>query len=325
MKRILALFLALLLLTACGESAPAETETVTEAEPPASGATQMYQYSTTVETEKPELDETTKALIAAYRRDPTQENYDALRAQVGVNYDAVLAKKMDKLEELKQTAKEQSKIDEMQNIVDEMVRDREDRIDATMLRFADPRLNPYSETADGFVPVMGAGENIYIAATPVTIGQFRDFLSETNLAFNLPEGADDLPITNVSYTVAEDYCAYLSKNDPTATYRLPTEAELEFAAGHMPKDVERNCANVNGGLTSVYAYPDSVGASGGLDFWGNVWEWTSTDRDGGKAVKGGAYDSPATDCRTENREQSRDPASHGYPNVGFRPIMEPRS
>ena len=83
------------------------------------------------------------------------------------------------------------------------------------------------------------------------------------------------------------YCAWLTKNAPAHTYRLPTEGEWEFAAGHMPKDADFNCG-VGDTLQPVDAYAQTKGACGGIDFWGNCWEWTSTARGKGKnAVKGG--------------------------------------
>ena len=60
--------------------------------------------------------------------------------------------------------------------------------------------------------------------------------------------------------------------------------------------------------------------------WGNVWEWTSSvmiaqvGTEKGKkvyAVKGGAWDSRRTSCRTEDREEGRI-AGSVYANVGFR-------
>ena len=291
----------------------------------------MYQYSSTVEKEKPELDEVTKQLIAAYRQSPTQENYDRLREQVGINYDKVLAKKQGKLEELKLTAKEQSKIDEMQVIVDEMIRDRENRIDQSMRRFTDGRLRPGSSTAvDGYVPVMGAGENIYISETPVTNAEYAVFVTETGhrapsgwIGCSYPDGQADYPVVSISLADAEAYCAWLSESDQGAVYRLPTESEWEYAAGHMPKDADMNSGGVEQDVTSVYAYTQTTGASGAVDLWGNVWEWTSTNRnaDGTRAVKGGAWNTPKTNCRTENRAESRDPAL-AYTDVGFRPIRE---
>ena len=71
----------------------------------------MHRFSTTVEKERPQLNEETKRLIALCRRDPTEENLAALRHQVAANYDAVVARKKAKLEELK---RHQSKIDDAQ-------------------------------------------------------------------------------------------------------------------------------------------------------------------------------------------------------------------
>ena len=97
----------------------------------------LHRFSTTVEKERPHLNQETKDLIAAYRRDPSDANYAALRKQVAKNYDAVVARKKAKLEELKRTARHQSKVDEMQVIVDEMLRDREQRIDASIAKTVD--------------------------------------------------------------------------------------------------------------------------------------------------------------------------------------------
>ena len=289
----------------------------------------MYQHSTTVEKEKPELDDETKQLIANYRKNPTQENYDLLRAQVAINYDKVLAKKQVKLDELRQTAKDVSKITEMEEIVSEMIRERENRINQSMSRFTDLRLRPGSGTAvDGYVPVMGAGQNVYIAQTPVTNEQYAIFLAETGHAApqgwtngTYPEGHEDDPVVQVSMKDAEAYCVWLSGKDDTASYRLPTEAEWELAAGHMPKDADMSC-DAHNGISSVYAYPQTVGASGGLDFWGNTWEWTSTPKTSTEMeVKGGAWNAPKTSSRTENRDESRD-GRQGYDDVGFRVVKE---
>lgn len=102
------------------------------------------------------------------------------------------------------------------------------------------------------------------------------------------------------------------------TYRLPNESEWELAAGHMPKDADFNCG-VNDGRTSVEEYAKVTrGAHGAVDFWGNVWEWTTTVRsDSTLGVKGDAWDSARTDCRTEHRKEGR-AASQGYKDVGFR-------
>ena len=288
-----------------------------------------YKYSTTIEKERPELDDVTKQLIAEYRKNPTEENKQKLRAKIGESYDAVVEKKIAKLNELKATAKEQGKIDEMQVIVDEMLRDRENRIDQALSRFMDERLTPNARTnVDGFLPVLGAASNVSIAYTTVTNADYEKFVIATghiapNYFINKKAPADKLnyPVTNVSYNDAVEYCEWLSKNDATVNYRLPTEMEWEQAAGHMPKDADFNSGNI-AILMPVDTYKNTLSASGAIDMWGNVWELTSTERTTDKVVvKGGAYNTGRTECRTENRDESRD-KNKGYENVGFRIVRE---
>jgi len=297
----------------------------------------MHKFSTVVEKERPELDETTKRLIAEYRRDPSEANRRALRRQVEKRYDAVVARKKAKLEELKRTARDRSKVEEMQVIVDEMIRDRENRIEQTMKRFADPRLKPDArKTQDGFLPVIGAAQNLSIARTPVTNREYAVFLKDTKRKAPsdwkngaCPAGKEDHPVVNVSYEDATAYCQWLSRRDGRCVYRLPTAEEWEIAAGHMPKDADFNCGE-NDGTTPVTQYSGTLSACGAVDMWGNVWEWTSSDivasvgAEKGKkvkAVKGGSWASKRTSCRTEAREEGRAP-SHRSKTVGFRVARE---
>ena len=298
----------------------------------------LHRFSTTVERERPQLNQKTKDLISAYRRDPSDANRVALRRQVAANYDAVVERKKAKLEELKRTARHQSKVDEMQTIVDEMLRDREQRIESSMARFTDPRFRPgLRDSKDAYLPVLGAkGNDVSIGRTPVTNGEYVKFLRDTGRTAprdwkdgEMPKGKDCHPVVNVSHDDALAYCAWLTKTSkpkrqsPGYTYRLPTEAEWELAAGHMPKDADFNCG-AGKCIVSVDAFEATKGACGGIDFWGNCWEWTSTKRvNGANAVKGGAFDSRRTECRTEARSESRK-ADSSYHNVTIRIIRECR-
>ena len=85
-----------------------------------SGA-KLFKYSSTIEKERPQLNDETKRLIANYRQNPTAENWNALRRQAEINYDKVVERKKAKLEELKMTARHTSKIEEMQQIVDQIL------------------------------------------------------------------------------------------------------------------------------------------------------------------------------------------------------------
>ena len=290
----------------------------------------LHRFSTTIEKERPRLNDETRQLIAAYRRDPSEANYAALKAQVERNYDAVVARKKAKLEELKRTARDRYKVEEMQTIVDEMLRDRDRRVENSLRRFTDSRFRPglRNRSRDGWQQVLGAGENISIGYAPVTNAEYARFVAATGRKApagwpggKMPEGKAKHPVVNVSYEDAAAYCRYLTeKDDAGAVYRLPTEEEWEAAAGHMPKDADFNCGE-NEGTTPVDAYRKTLAACGAVDMWGNVWEWTSTAVGTRRAVKGGAWDSRRTDCRTEARGTGRDP-ERGYANVGFRVVRE---
>ena len=144
----------------------------------------MFEHSDFIEKEQPELDEETKRLISLYQREPSDENYENLRAAVIRNYDAVLVRKEAKLAELKAETQGKpggdAKVAEMQEIVDEMYLTYWDRINSTMLRFTDERLLKW-KIADApmyeYIPVMGAGIDIYVSRTQVTNEQYKAFVS----------------------------------------------------------------------------------------------------------------------------------------------------
>ena len=64
----------------------------------------------------------------------------------------------------------------------------------------------------------------HMAATEVTLGQFRKFMPD----FHQGKGADDDAVHAITWTKAVAFCEWLSKKEGK-TYRLPTEAEWEYA------------------------------------------------------------------------------------------------
>ncbi len=67
-----------------------------------------------------------------------------------------------------------------------------------------------------------------LSRLPVTKAQWQACLRAGECTYR-PDGSDDLPARNVSWTDAQQYVAWLSKVT-SKPYRLPTEAEWEYAA-----------------------------------------------------------------------------------------------
>ena len=272
-----------------------------------------------VEEERPGLNAQTKSALVAYQKEPTSENKQTLLEQMGIRYDKVVARKKAKLRELEREAKHQSLVDEMQAIVDEMVENREIRLEQQFLRLIDPRTD--DNPNDAWCVLRGVtGNNPYIGYAPVTNAEYKAFKSD----FNYAVGQDNYPVVNINYTDATAYCKWLGTSDSQHLYRLPSEEDWILAAGHMPKDVSMNSDYVEKGLTAVDAYRQTTGACGCIDFWGNCWEWTSMQTDSGEyIVKGGSWDSSRDQCRSEYSDDSRN-GSLGYPNIGFRVVRVDR-
>ena len=268
-----------------------------------------------VEEERPELDATTTALLRQYQQNPTEENKEALMEQMGLRYDKVVARKKSKLRELEREVLTPDLVEEMQEIVDEMVENRDIRLEQQFLRLIDPRTDDNPD--DAWMVLRGVPEqDAYIGYAPVTNAEYAAF--DPN--FNYEAGTESYPAVNITIAQATAYCDWLAAQDGAHAYRLPTDDEWILAAGHMPKDISMNSGYVESGLTAVDSYSLTTGACGGIDFWGNCWEWTSsTDADGLYIIKGGSWDSDRDDCRSEKSDVVRDGAQ-GYANVGFRVV-----
>ena len=196
-----------------------------------------------VEDERPALDAATKQMLVAYQQNPTDENKQDLMNQMGVKYDKVVARKKAKLRQLEREAKTPDLVAEMQGIVDEMVENRDIRLEQQFWRLVDPRVD--DNPNDQWLVLRGSSaKNAYIAYAPVTNKEYAAY----NSNFTYPEGQDNYPVVNVSYEESIAYCDWLNSKDAQHGYRLPTEEEWILAAGHMPKDVKMNSDHVEKGL-----------------------------------------------------------------------------
>ena len=179
-----------------------------------------------------------------------------------------------------------------------------------------------------------------IAATEVTQKQWLALMP----ANRSPQRGDDLPVTSVSWNEAQEFCRLLSRKEGT-TYRLPTEAEWEYACragGASPPASGADLAAIawyaeNSEGTTHPVGSKRANAWGLHDMLGNVGEWisdvygpyprASEDADptgpatgSTRVVRGGSWRGfpPALRCAA----RVGTPESYQLPHVGLRVVQE---
>jgi eukaryotic-like serine/threonine-protein kinase len=130
----------------------------------------------------------------------------------------------------------------------------------------------------------------FMGRYPVTQAQWQAVMGENPSQFKQKSG-ENLPVENVSWHDAVEFCQKLSELTGR-TYRLPSEAEWEYACRvrtttpfHFGETMTTELANYHGDYsygsgpkgeyreetTSVGSFP--ANAFGLQDMHGNVWEW----------------------------------------------------
>jgi formylglycine-generating enzyme required for sulfatase activity/tRNA A-37 threonylcarbamoyl transferase component Bud32 len=244
-----------------------------------------------------------------------------------------------------------------------------------------------SDTETGHEPAekeheVSISRPFYMGTTEVTVANYRAFVRATNARSDAekdgkgaisgygaglmdpkctwrnpgwPQG-DDHPVTCLSWNDAVEFCRWLSKKEGQ-TYRLPTEAEWEYAcrAGaqtpfHYGKGLGSDQANFNGvpygGAPAGPAFNKAVPVKsyrpndfGLFDMHGNVWEWCGdffdpsyygrspkSDPTGPEAgqerlIRGGSWGDEARGCRAAIR-RGWSPSIRAV-WLGFRVVMVP--
>jgi formylglycine-generating enzyme required for sulfatase activity len=119
--------------------------------------------------------------------------------------------------------------------------------------------------------------------TEVTQAQWRSVMRGTELENpSFHANCDDCPVEQVSWEDVQQFIARLNANEPNKRFRLPTEAEWEYAARAQSGDdfipsatavqaIAWVAANSMDSTHEVAAKPSSTW--GLYDMRGNVWEW----------------------------------------------------
>jgi len=124
----------------------------------------------------------------------------------------------------------------------------------------------------GRFEVTNAQYELFAKATNRETAEWRQYYKEKR---------ENHPVVNVSWQDAQAYCAWLQANTGRE-YRLPTEAEWEYAArgghtGNYPtgNELDHKDANFGGGQSTVEVNKFKPNRFGLYNVIGNVWEWCS--------------------------------------------------
>jgi formylglycine-generating enzyme required for sulfatase activity len=188
--------------------------------------------------------------------------------------------------------------------------------------------------------------SFYISTHEVTQKQYMDIMKDNPSRFK----GDNHPVDSVSWTAAKLFIQGLNELEKTQSYRLPTEAEWEYAARAGTReafhfgDRNRDLLDyawyvINSGSRTHPVGLKKPNPWGLYDMYGNVFEWCedwyakgyyalspNKDPEGpangaNKVKRGGSKDRSARSCRSSARD-SADPTTQSD-NTGFRIIKMP--
>ncbi len=191
--------------------------------------------------------------------------------------------------------------------------------------------------------------DFYLGKTEVTQKQWEDIVGDNPSKFE----CDDCPVERVSWHDVQGFIEKL--NEKTGIeYRLPTEAEWEYAA-RSGGGKEQWAGTNNNEIIREYAWysftavgrthavsgkmPNGIGL---YDMMGNVWEWCSDIYDSeyyehspskdpwarrdiessSRVIRGGGWRSNAKCLRTTDRNNFK-PTSNKFSDIGFRLARSP--
>jgi len=195
-------------------------------------------------------------------------------------------------------------------------------------------------------------KGFYMQTTQVTQRQWKAIMGNNPSRF---KDCDNCPVEQVSWNDVQKFINKLNRKEGTDKYRLPTEAEWEYAwrAGTTTPFSFGRClstdqANYNGNYPlegcpkgqyrekTVPVGSFAPNAWGIYDMHGNVWEWCQYSNDAiymseqtdpiytgsgsPRVIRGGSWYRYAQFCRSANRSSSPDYRSS---DIGFRAVRTP--
>ena len=202
-------------------------------------------------------------------------------------------------------------------------------------------------------------DSFYMCAHEVTQAEYSSIMGNNPSRFN----GENRPVEMVSWNAAIEYCVRRSLAEGLTPcykggsgnytcdfsangYRLPTEAEWEYAASGGNKSYLKSTYSGSSDIGSVAWYDGNSGSSthdvmtkspnelGLYDMSGNVWEWcwnwygsysgsdqtnpTGASSGSNRVLRGGSWGSYASNCRVSNRNCYSPGYTYDY--LGFRVV-----
>jgi len=162
----------------------------------------------------------------------------------------------------------------------------------------------------------------YMQTTEVTQSQWKAVMGSNPSHF--PSCGDNCPIERISWNSVQKFITALNEKEKTDQYRLPTEAEWEYAAraGSTTAFANTDISEAawyygNAGFKTHLVAQKQANAWGLFDMHGNVWEWCHdwygdyptnavTDPEGltsgtYRVIRGGDWGYAVQECRSANR------------------------
>jgi formylglycine-generating enzyme required for sulfatase activity len=188
-------------------------------------------------------------------------------------------------------------------------------------------------------------EGFYMGRFEVTQAEWYQIMGTNRSYFQGSKLSDIEPVENVSWDDVQDFLRILNQRHDGFNYRLPSEAEWEYACragttGDYAGDLNLMAWYQHNSEKNTQPkgtkHPNDFGL---YDMHGNVWEWCQDNGRnnydgapvdgspwliGGETIRmarGGSWEDTAQACRSARRKGL--PQDKGFPTVGFRVVAIP--
>jgi formylglycine-generating enzyme required for sulfatase activity len=232
------------------------------------------------------------------------------------------------------------------------------------VRLDDFRIGQYEVTNEEFAVFLNDYGSLQVKSGPYegeTMISLNEFGIQRTISQENPNwrwapvnGYENHPVVGVTWHGANEYCNWLGEFTGD-NYRLPTEAEWEYAARGGQTGLEdgflyaggNELSNVSWWFQNAGGTTKEIGAKKPnqlriYDMSGNVWEWCSDwygetyyqqfakgvannlkgpEEGAGRVLRGGSWDENGINCRVSNREEDLADDSDFF--IGFRIVLAP--